>query len=185
MFVRRNSCLEHVLQAFHSRSHAMLQKMNVPHQTHVMNLYLISGFHLSGEVIPGRVTQSQAYTSTEQEIKYKVSVSFDRWEHRSIRELFVYRLLASVSFHNLKVDTAKLRPLNCFRFDILQSDWDAASKFVNVFLSSEAMFQCDVLWLQLGFGSVGQLAYEKFRSLFTACQNVLHSQTRFNLHLFF
>ena len=39
---------------------------------------LFSGFHLSGEIVPGRVSQSQAFTSTEQEIKYKVSVSFDR-----------------------------------------------------------------------------------------------------------
>ena len=39
---------------------------------------LFSGFHLSGEIVPGRSTQSPAFTSTEQEIKYKVSVSFDR-----------------------------------------------------------------------------------------------------------
>ena len=39
---------------------------------------LFSGFHLSGEIVPGRSTQSAAFTSTEQEIKYKVSVSFDR-----------------------------------------------------------------------------------------------------------
>ena len=42
--------------------------------------FFVSGFHLSGEIVPGRSTQSAAFTSTEQEIKYKVSVSFDRWE---------------------------------------------------------------------------------------------------------
>ena len=45
---------------------------------HEVIFVLFSGFHLSGEIIPGRSTQSPAFTSTEQEIKYKVSVSFDR-----------------------------------------------------------------------------------------------------------
>jgi len=36
--------------------------------------FVVAGFHLSGEVIPGRSTQ----TTVEQEVKFKVSVSFDR-----------------------------------------------------------------------------------------------------------
>jgi hypothetical protein len=40
----------------------------------IRSFFVVSGFHLSGEVIPGRSTQ----TTVEQEVKFKVSVSFDR-----------------------------------------------------------------------------------------------------------
>jgi hypothetical protein len=40
----------------------------------IRSFFIVAGFHLSGEVIPGRSTQ----TTVEQEVKFKVSVSFDR-----------------------------------------------------------------------------------------------------------
>jgi hypothetical protein len=40
----------------------------------IRSFFVVAGFHLSGEVIPGRSTQ----TTVEQEVKFKVSVSFDR-----------------------------------------------------------------------------------------------------------
>ena len=53
---------------------------------------LLAGFHLSGEIVPGRSTQSSAFTSTEQEARYKVSVSFDRWDVFTVHSLGVFRL---------------------------------------------------------------------------------------------
>ena len=82
----------------------MLVSSNIEKSLMLFSSY-ISGFHLSGEVNPGRATQSQAYTSTEPEIKYKVSVSFDRWgSFFFFRETFITPMAAQVfDFNACKV----------------------------------------------------------------------------------
>lgn len=99
------------------------------------------GFHLSGEIIPGRSTQSPAFTSTEQEIKYKVSVSFDRCKITSVtcscgsRDIFwCQHVVALAVFRIRNADKVPVRvPIS---ETLLQMNREQLQKFVQYLISS-------------------------------------------------
>merc|ERR1719427_302412 len=99
------------------------------------------GFHLSGEVIPGRVSQSQAYTSTEQEIKYKVSVSFDRCKITSVtcscnsRDIFWCQHVVALAVYRIR-NTDKVPVRVPISETLLQMNREQLQKFVQYLISS-------------------------------------------------
>jgi len=116
------------------------QGMRLLDQGAVTNVLQV-GFHLSGEVIPGRVSQSQAYTSTEQEIKYKVSVSFDRCKITSVtcscnsRDIFWCQHVVALAVYRIR-NTDKVPVRVPISETLLQMNREQLQKFVQYLISS-------------------------------------------------